>query len=279
VENYFQPQSLDEAVGFLSEHDDDLLVLAGGTMVMPLINEGISAPEKVMGLRQTGLDYIRQKNKRILIGATATLTQLMGFEKVPVLQTAAKNTGAWTIRNMGTIGGNLFVPPPAGDVAVALLALDARVTLARQGGKRTIPILDFYTGFMSNVLRSDELLAEIEVPIPTGKTTYIKYGRKHANTPAIVTVAAHLMFEDEIVKDARIALNAVGPHPIRANKAESVLTGSGLDEATIEAAAYAASEESDPFTDAVASEWYRWKMVKVYVGRALNQINGQGGLQ
>lgn len=276
VKEYLLPDSLDEAVTLLAQHGDSLLVMAGGTIAMPLINDGISRPDRVMGLRYTGLDYIRHTNSILSIGAMTTLAELSGDEAIPRLQEATQNTGGWAIRNMGTVGGNLFAPPPAGDVAVALLAFDAQVKLAGQSGDRLVPLADFYTGFMSTALQPDELLAEIQVPIPKGKTVYLKAGRKHANTPAIVTVAAHVLMAGEQVKEARLALNAVGPHPLRATKAEAVLVKAGrLDEGAITAAAGAAAEECEPFTDAIASEWYRRKMVGVYVKRALAQIAGK----
>ena len=272
IEEYFLPDSLLEATQILAEHEDTLLVVAGGTVAMPLINEGVSTPEKVMGLNNAGLSYIEKSNGNLTIGAMTSLSTLLALKSIPMLSEAARNTGAWTTRNLGTIGGNLFVPSPAGDVAVALLALDARVKVANTAGERTIPLVDFFAGFMSNVMKSDELLVEIVVPIPKGETAYIKHGRKMANTPAVVTVAAQVTGEASQISDARIALGAVGPHPIRALKAESVLAGSSLDPDVIQKTAAAAADECEPFTDAVASEWYRRKMVKVIVQRALSQI-------
>ena len=187
---------------------------------------------------------------------------------------AAHNIGGWAIRNMGTAGGNLFAPPPAGDFAAALLALDAELKLVNTSGERILPLADFYTGFMTTVLAPDELVAQILVPKPSGKTAYLKYGRRHANTPAIVTVAAHLLFDGEMVTDARLVLSGVGPHPKRALEAESALVGTSLDERSISAAAVAAAAECEPFTDAIATEWYRRKMVDVYVRRTLSQVNG-----
>ena len=271
---YFLPRSLDEALGLLAEHGPTLFIMAGGTLAMPLINEGISMPEKVVGLRQAGLNYVRPANGGVAIGATTTLTQMLKLEAMPLLQEAARHVGAWAIRNLGTVGGNLFAPPPAGDFAVALLALDAKIKIASRTSERVIPLSDFYTGFMMNVLQSGEIVSEIQVNTPQGRTAYLKYGRKHANTPAIVTVAAHLTFDGSTVKDARLALNGVGPHPMRARQAEATLAGSRLDEKTIATAAKAAAAESQPFTDPVASEWYRRKMVDVYVRRALAQIAG-----
>lgn len=277
VKNYYLPQSLDEALQALAEDGDSMLVMAGGTVVMPLVNEGITTPERVMGLRHAGLNYIRQENGNVVIGATTTLSQLFHDAPIKLLREAAGHTGAWAIRNMGTVGGNLFVPPPAGDVAVALLALDAQLKLIGQDHERMLPLAEFYTGFMMNALQPGELVAEIHVPLPRGQTAYIKYGRRHANTPAVVTVAAHIVRDGSRVEEVRIALNAVGPHPIRATKAEAVLAGSELDEQRIQAAAAAAAQECEPFTDAIASEWYRRKMVEVYVRRALAaQLAGVG---
>ncbi len=277
VKSYFLPQSLDEALGLLAEHGDSLLLVGGGTVALPLINEGVSTPEKVMALQQAGLNYVQRANGTVNIGATSTLTQMVDEAPFPILQEAARHSASWTIRNMATIGGNLFVPPPSGDIATALLALDAQVKLVSQAGARLVPLVDFYTGFMANVMRADEILAEIQVPVPQGKTAFIKYGRKAANTPAIVTVAAHITLAGDTVTAARLALNAVGPHPIRATVAEALLTGNRLEEASISAAATAAAENCQPFTDAIASEWYRRKMVKVYVSRLLRQIAGEEG--
>lgn len=272
VRSYYLPRSLPEALGLVGAHGPELLVMAGGTVAMPLINEGISLPEAVMGLRLAGLDRLRYDGDTLRIGATATLTQLLGQDAVPMLAEAARNTASWSIRNMGTVGGNLFTPPPGGDVAVALLALDASVTLASRRGERTLPLAEIFTGFMTTALAADELLVEIGVPIPRAPTAYLKYGRKHANTPAVVTVAVRLEWDGARVADVRIALGAVGPHPIRARQAEHLLHGTGLDAGAIAAAAAAAADECEPFTDGVATAWYRRRMVRIFVGRALEQL-------
>lgn len=274
VKEYFLPQSVAEAADLVAEYGPSLLVMAGGTLAMPLINDGISMPEVVMGLRHAGLDYVQRVNGSLAIGATATLTRIIAEKPIPMLQQAAHAIGGWAIRNMATVGGNLFAPPPSGDFAVALLALDAQVRVVSKGGERKLPLSEFYTGFMTNALQPGELVAEVLIPMPKGVTTYLKAGRKQDNTPAVVTVAAQVMLDGDTVKDARIALNAVGPHPMRATQAEGALIGNALDARSIADAAEAAANECEPFTDAVASEWYRRKMVKVYMRRALEQIAG-----
>jgi CO/xanthine dehydrogenase FAD-binding subunit len=269
---YLLPRSLPEALGLLERHGPDLLVMAGGTVAMPLINDGISLPSMVMGLRLSGLDGIERANGRLRIGATTTLTQLVNQDAVPILGEAAWNTASWSIRNMATVGGNLFTPPPGGDVAVALLALDASVTLASSRSARVVTLADFYTGFLTNELAPDELLAELWVPVPTEPAAFIKFGRKHANTPSVVTVAVRLAWDGGRVADARIALGAVGPHPVRARAAERAVIGTDLGADAIAAASATASQECEPFTDAIATDWYRRRMVELFVGRALAQL-------
>ncbi len=293
VATYFQPTSVAEALALLGEHGPELLVMAGGTVVMPLVNEGISLPGKVMGLRRAGLDTIGRTDAGpddgpgldadpgagpvagTRIGAMVTLTQLTTLADIPLLAEAARRTAAWAVRNMGTIGGNLFTPPPGGDIAVALLALDARIVIAGPAGERTVDLKDFHTGFMTTVVGLDELVVAVLVPPrPTGeRTAFVKFGRRHANTPAVVTVAARArMDHDGIARDVRLALGAAGPHPLRAHAAEELLEGRRLDAEAIAGAAEAAANESEPVTDAVASEWYRRRMTGVITGRALEQL-------
>jgi len=272
VRSYYLPRSLPEALGLLAARGSELLVLAGGTVAMPLINEGISLPEEVMGLRMAGLDRLDREKDVLRIGATATLTQLLNQDAVPVLAEAARNTASWSVRNMATVGGNLFTPPPGGDVAVALLALDAGVVLVGPAGRRIVPMDEFYTGFMTNQVGADELLVELRVPVRDGGTAYLKLGRKHASTPSVVTVAVRVGWHGQRVSEARVALGAVGPHPIRVPEAERLLVGSGLEPDAIEAAAASAARECQPFTDGIATDWYRRRMAGLFVRRALEQL-------
>ena len=86
VSHYYLPASVPEALGLLAEHGPELLVMAGGTVAMPLINEGISLPRRVMGLRRAGLDRIERVGDELRIGATATLTRLAEQDDVPLLR-------------------------------------------------------------------------------------------------------------------------------------------------------------------------------------------------
>jgi CO/xanthine dehydrogenase FAD-binding subunit len=272
VTSYFQPASLPEALGLLEAHGPSLLVIAGGTVAMPLINDGLSLPPLAMGLRRTGLDRLERSNGELHIGAMVTLTGLLQGSPIAMLREAAAATASWSVRNLATVGGNLFTPPPGGDVATALLALDAKVSMSSLGHERLVPIDAFWAGFMTSVLGEDELVTAISVPSPVGSTSYVKFGRRQAGTPAVVTVATHVVRDADRVVDARIALGAAGPHPIRSRAAERVLIGTALEPGAIAEAAAAAARGCEPFDDGVASEWYRRRMVELFVRRALQDV-------
>ncbi|MEI7742532.1 MAG: FAD binding domain-containing protein [Chloroflexota bacterium] len=277
VTDYYLPASLPEALGLLDRHGPELLVMAGGTVAMPLINEGISLPGRVMGLRKAGLDGISRTPDGVRIGATTTLTTLAEQDAIPLLAEAAARTASWSVRNMGTVGGNLFTPPPGGDIAVALLALDATVVVASLRGERSIAVADFFTGFMTTGLALDEIVTAIVVPTGAGAGVFAKLGRKAANTPAVVTVAVRAGADGERLRDVRIALGAVGPYPMRACEAETVLEGRTPDADAIARAVAAAVAACEPFSDAVASDWYRRRMTGVITGRALEQLASRIG--
>ena len=131
IEKFAAPETLDGALEILNEYGPDTLILAGGTMVMPLINEALTSPRVVLSLQRTGLDRV-SVNGNVEIGATTTLSRVSQLSELPLLAGATHKIGSWAIRNMATLAGNLFAPPPAGDAAVALLALDAKVVAAIQ---------------------------------------------------------------------------------------------------------------------------------------------------
>lgn len=269
VKAYFLPETVDEALSLLDEYGTDLLVTAGGTLAMNLLNNGHVFPEVVMGLRRTGLTHVLS-NGSLQIGAMATMTDIVNANVSNFVNHAAYHVGSWAIRNMATVGGNLMMPAPAGDFAVALLALDGVVTIANSSGETSVPLTDFYAS--ERRVSANELILGVEVGHASPKSAYAKYSRREANAPTIITVAVNLDMEGDVVNEARIALNGAAPTPIRAEGAENVLIGKTLTDSTINQAADAASEECDPITDAVASAWYRRKMVNVYVKRVLESL-------
>lgn len=273
LKTYFTPESQAEALSLKAEHGRDLWLMAGGTIFMHLINDGYIFPEMVMGLRRAGMDAV-QVNGTAVFGASTTLTQMTQLTAYPMLQQAARAVGSWAVRNMGTVGGNLFARAPYGDFGAALLALDASLKIASSSAERTISLADFYGN--GRQLAPEELITEIHLPKTAGQSCFHKLSPRQANAPTIIAVAVNLKVEDGRVSSAAIALGGAADTPVRSEAAESVLAGAELNPETIEAAAEAAASASSPITDAVASQWYRRKMVAVQLKRALESLAAGG---
>ena len=152
------------------------------------------------------------------------------------------------------------------DIAVALVALDAKIKIAGPRGVRTIPIEDFF-GSLRNILEADEIVTEIQVPQPPdrAKQTFLKFRLRKAIDFPIVSVASIITIEDGVCKDARIALGAVAPRPIRATEAEQTIKGKAINAATAEAAAEAAVTDAIP----LSMNAYKVEITKTLVKRAI----------
>ena len=235
VTEYLLPGSADEAAA----QREGAVLMAGGTTVMPAVLDGSLRETRVVGLARAGLEGISHEGGRTIIGACATLSAAAGVGGA--VGTAAEAVGGPALRNMATVGGNVVI---GGDVACALLALDATVDL----GSRTVPLAEVWGGLGMDIVRSvsfnDEAAAD---------SVFIRWARRAANSPAVVCVA---------VAGGRVAIGGVGPHPVRSAGAEAHLDDPG-------AAGKAAAAEVDPPTDGIASGWYRKRMTEVFVRRAL----------
>jgi carbon-monoxide dehydrogenase medium subunit len=122
-------------------------------------------------------------------------------------------------------------------------------------------------------LNPDELVKEIQIPaMPAGSHgVYFKLSPRSKMDLAVVGVGAVVSGDEDSVADARIALGAVAPTPIRCKKAEDILKGGKVDEKRIEEAGQSAADASKPIDDHRASAEYRKMMVDVLVKRAIRQ--------
>jgi carbon-monoxide dehydrogenase medium subunit len=173
---------------------------------------------------------------------------------------------------MATIGGNLCNASPAADSAPPLLVLDASVQIVRKGGRRTIPLKDFFLGPGKTVLRKGELLKEITFrPDADTVSSFQKLGRTRGEDISIATAAVLLKTDGSRISQARIALGSVAPIPIRAYKSEEELVGKVISEAILDSAAAKAAEEAKPITDVRTTGDYRRSAVKALVRQGLAQ--------
>lgn len=276
--NYFAPTEIGEAVKLLAEHGDKAAVLAGGTDLVPALNYYEIKPGALVYIGGLGLDYIKEEDGQLVIGAGTTGAELLASDllarKFPVLVEAAKTHGSPAIRSVATIGGNLGTGSPAGDLIPPLMVMDAEVLLVSAEGKRAVPVKDFFTGPQKTVRKPGELIVEIRVPLQAGKAVFEKLGLRKAQTCSLASAAARLEMDGKVCKAARIVLGSMAPTPIRCTKAEEMITGKELDEDLIARCAATAIGESSPIDDQRATAWYRKKAGTALVAKAVAKAAG-----
>lgn len=278
---YLEPATIEEAVSLLTKYNGRAKVIAGGTDLLVPMRQKVIRPDYVVDIINIpGLDYINYDEKQGLrIGALTTIRSLEKStelnQRYPVISQAASQLGSVAIRNMGTLGGNLCNAAPSAETAPALIGLSAKARIVGPDGERVVPLEDFFTGPGTTVLKTAELLVEIQVPVlpPRTKGVYLKHAIRGTIDLAIVGVAiiATLEPEAKVCEDIKIVLGAVAPTPMRARQAEEIIKGKKIDDALIDKCAQVASDESRPITDIRASYWYRKEIVKVFTRQAIKE--------
>lgn len=161
------------------------------------------------------------------------------------------------------------------DLAPMLVALNATMTIVGSSGPRTIPLQEFFITpekdvRRENILKDGEIITEIQVPAPKGKSTYLKFKERESLDFAMASVAAVVdLAADKTVSSARIVLGGVASIPWHVPKAEALLVGKPLNDANVTQAAVAALEGALP----LEHNGYKVPLTQVLVRRALTKLN------
>jgi len=277
--DYFAPASLEEALDLLAELGDAARIMAGGTDLMIRMRRGAIRAKAVIGLKRiSGLDRISfDKRNGLLIGATALLADVAAHGAIrrhyPALADAAACTANVQIRNMGTVAGNVCNAAPSADNAPGLIVMGAEAVVLGKGGEWRIPLERFFLGPGITALASGEILTAITVPVPPphAGAAYCPISARSKVDIAAAAAAAMVVMDGPTCKEARVALGAVAPTPMRARRAEKFLKGQQLTEEVIREAGLLAAKEARPISDMRAGAGYRREMVRVLTRRAIGE--------
>jgi CO/xanthine dehydrogenase FAD-binding subunit len=280
-----RPQTLTEALMLLAEHAPNVMPLAGGTNVIVELRNGHTHPQKLIDVSKLReLRGIRRDDGRvvpndIVIGGGTTIAELLTHPLIaehglPLWQAAAK-LGNPLVRNRATVAGNLVNASPAADTAPPLIALGAEVELTSKAGTRCVPLDEFMTGVNKTLIQPDELMTAIRWPVPTARSAagFYKIGLRKADACSVINAAAMVAWDENgCCKQARIAIGAAAPRPVRAKEAEAALIGQPLKADVIAGAAHLAVQAVRPIDDIRGAAAYRQRMAEVIVRRLLTQI-------
>lgn len=278
---FVRPATVEEALRELAQ--PGAMALGGGTSVAMLLKHRLIEPTTLVYLG--GLDrlsgVIEGDGGELRLGATATLRSLIASPEVvktaPALADAARHVGNARVRAVATIGGALVHADPRQDLPPVLLALGASVQLASAGGARTVPLSEFFRGFMETAAAEDELLTEAIIPPGRNRrTTYARYTPTSQDDYPTVGVAVSLEFDDDgTVGSASVALGGVADRPILVPEAHQLLAGRRPSERDLASLAEAAEAAASPTDDQRGSAAYKKAMAAVWTRRAASAcLNG-----
>ena len=198
-----------EAAAALSS-DRSARFLAGGTLVMRALNEGDVSIGTIVRLDDRALTQVRASGARVTIGAGVTLAQILRERELAFLHAPARLIGGPAVRTMGTVGGNLFAPSPYGDLAVALLALDATVSVMGGYGARDVALEEFLAG-RDRFAGSIVLSVACDRPANPEAFRFRKVARVKPKGVSVLSIAASLPAVGGRVSDAAHRLRRDGP--------------------------------------------------------------------
>jgi 4-hydroxybenzoyl-CoA reductase subunit beta len=231
-------------------------------------------------------------------------------EKIPVLARAASSVGSYHHQTMGTIGGNICqqnrcqyynqsqwwrstretclkaggeichvvgkkgacYSSYCGDMAPALLVLEARVILKSQTESREIPIEDLFSGDgkIPLVMKTGEILSEIVIPgaAKNGLSTYVKFANRESIDFPIVGMAFQTFPEK---KEYRVAFTAVDRRPLRGRQVESLLHGKDLTHDLVEQASAISAKEAKPVKNSLYSPAYKRRLMGILLQSVMSK--------
>jgi len=277
----YSPTTLDDALQLKKKHGEELQILAGGTDVLVHIqnNMDLWKRKKLLNISKIEtLSLINETHKTIEIGPLVTHSQLIQSQliaqHVPAFSKAASFIGSPQIRNQGTIGGNIVNASPAADTLPVLYARDAWIEVCTFKGEKVTPIADFITGPGIVDLDPAGIVTKIIVPkMPDYFGDYLSLRQRKSMSINVVSLCAEsLVSEDGSIEDIRIALGAVSPTVVRAEKTERFLQGKKLTVKLIKRASRLVSGECVPIDDIRSNQIYRSQMTGVLLEEYLQKV-------
>jgi xanthine dehydrogenase small subunit len=258
---YFAPTTIAGLCALLESRPEARIVAGATDLGLAVAKHGLRPPAAVSVAGIAELRRIEAGTDAIRVGAAATLTDLLPVVEplYPGLGTLLRRFGSPQIRNLATIGGNLCTASPIGDLAPALLALDATLTLRSARGARAMAIEEFFTGYRRTALAPGEFLEAVTLPrLAAGDVFRVyKLSKRYDQDISTVCAGLRLRLDGGRIAAARIAMGGMAETPKRARAAERTLEGRAFDADAIEEAIPRLAEDFAPISDVRGGAEYR----------------------
>lgn len=260
---FFSPDSLPDALKFLSENSN-VYILGAGTDLGVVHNKRKIKLNKILSLKKIKeLSGIQNNGKEIIIGSNVTLDQFRSYiyQYVPEFSTYLAVFASPQIKHSATVVGNIATASPIGDTSPVFLALESSVLVADGIQIKEIEIKDFFISYRKINLSKNELITGIKFKIPQ-KDSYLKCykisNRKDLDISSVnLSINLNRHDDNKRIKDIVIAAGGVAAIPQRFFKTEDFLKDKEINSKNLADALGILHSEYTPLTDLRASSSYR----------------------
>ena len=257
-------------------------VLAGSTDIGLWVTKQFRPLQDLLYVgRVAELQTVQQQGDTLHIGAAVPLEAAWRAlaRQVPALHDVWLRFASLPIRMTGTMGGNVANGSPIGDAAPVLMALGAGIVLRRGAVERTLPLEQFYLGYMHNALQPGEFVQALHVPLPVpAQVRAYKISKRFDCDISAVCAGLAIALEGGCVSMVRLAFGGMAGVVKRAAQAEAALLGQPWTEATLQAAQAALAADFQPLTDMRASAGYRLQVAQNLLRRFWLETRPEGAL-
>ena len=262
---YFAPKSVNELKSILRQEPNSILI-SGGTDVALIVTKERKDLNSLIYMNSINeLNYIKENNSYIEVGATTPLINFESFIKkyFPDFSQILKRYGSVQIRNICTIAGNIATASPIGDTLPLLLVLDSQIVIKDKSKTQILPLNGFFIGYRKTKIKKGQFIHSIRIPL-LKKNIFKAYKITKRIDDDISSVCASFNIEinNNKIKKIRIAYGGMSSIPKRAFNCEKILLNSFLSDKTINKAKKLLEKDFKPITDARASKKYRMEVAK-----------------
>ena len=275
--NYYAPENINEAVGLLEEFGSKAKCLAGGTDILVQTRGGRFELDAIIDVKSIPeLTKVEWTNDNLVVGSAVPCYVLYEDEKIsnqfPGIIDAASLIGGIQIQSRASLGGNLCNASPSADGICPLIVHNTMCVIAGPKGSREISVDQFCVSPGKNVLDEGEFLVSLKIPLPDSGfgAAYERFIPRNEMDIAVAAVGSSVVLDDGKIIDSKIALAAVGPTPIYANKASEFLLGKDGSDDNLDQASQIAQDSCSPITDMRGDVEFRKHLVGVLTRRTLD---------
>jgi len=272
---YFAPRYVQELKKILKKNKVTNFLSGGTDLSLGITKERKDISSIIYMNSINELNYIKNNNKYIEVGASTPLIELESYIKkyYPDFTKILKRYGSPQIRNVATVAGNIATASPIGDCLPLLLSLNAQIVLQDLKKTKILFIDNFFVGYRKTRLKNGQFIRSIRIPLFKDNIfKSYKVSKRFDDDISSVCAAFNLEIVKNKFQSVRIAYGGMDAVPKRAIYCEKILSNSQATEEIIDKAKKALEKDFKPISDMRASRSYRMDVAKNLLEKCFVEI-------